>query len=353
MMNRHPSWQTALLLEVWPRADRDAWRAATEIGESVLRSGGAASHLAPVTIHDLTRRYGYFLNHVRLTEQKLNENVQAAAVTPETILTYLAATEGRLAPVTIANSLHKIHRVAGLIAPNRDWTWLRRISRRLETRARPADKRSRVVEAAELFTLGLHLMGQADKSTRLPLFTRALLYRDGLIIALLTATLLRRANLASLTIGETIVNTGSGWLIAIPASESKSGRPIEMRLPGELSSKIDRYLEHYRPTFRGHETHGALWLSRNGRPLSASQLYLNIINRTRAAFGRAINPHLVRDCAVTSIALHDSANIQIASAALGHRHPRTTEKYYNQSAMIDAVRSYQAYILGSPEGEKS
>jgi integrase len=62
-----------------------------------------------------------------------------------------------------------------------------------------------------------------------------------------------------------------------------------------------------------------------------------------------VNPHLFRDCAATSIAVHHGAHVGIAAGALGHIDPRTTEQYYNQAGMIEAVRSYQTQVLGCDE----
>jgi hypothetical protein len=40
--------------------------------------------------------------------------------------------------------------------------------------------------------------------------------------------------------------------------------------------------------------------------------------QTKRAFGRPINPHLFRDCAATSIAIHDLEHVRIATSILGH-----------------------------------
>ena len=108
----------------------------------------------------------------------------AASVTEENILLYVHYLEPRVSSVTLAQSLYKIARVAACLAPERDWRWLQRVARRLDLRAKPRDKRNEVVEIKELFHLGLQLMDQAEKTENSTSFRRALLYRDGLIIAL-------------------------------------------------------------------------------------------------------------------------------------------------------------------------
>ena len=74
-------------------------------------------------------------------------------------------------------------------------------------------------------------------------------------------------------------------------------------------------------------------------------IYDCIKRRTREGLGRAINPHLFRDCCTTTIAIEDPEHIGIASPLLGHLTPATTEKYYNQARGIEAVRRLQQVVL--------
>ena len=52
---------TSLPIEQWPSADRDAWVAACQPNHRLIR-GGAGAHMKPITLADLARRYGYFLD---------------------------------------------------------------------------------------------------------------------------------------------------------------------------------------------------------------------------------------------------------------------------------------------------
>jgi integrase len=254
--------------------------------------------------------------------------------------------------VTLAQSLYKISRVAGCLDPGRDWRWLRRLCRRLDLRAKPRDRRNDVVEIKELFRLGRNLMDQADKAHTSTSFSRALLYRDGLIIALLSPDPLRSANITALEIGRTLVKDGTTWSIDVPAEDTKNGRPHLAVLPDWAARCIDRYIDHYRPLFRNAESTSRLWLSRNGRPLDDSSLYTLVRKRTREAFGKPINPHLIRLCLATSTALHHGANMGLAMTVLGHQSSNVTTRHYNQAKMIDAVRAYQKVLLAEPEDQE-
>ena len=155
--------------------------------------------------------------------------------------------EPRVSSVTLAQSLYKIARVAACLDPERDWRWLKRVARRLDLRAKPRDKRNEVVEIKELFRLGLQLMDQAEKAENSTSFRRALLYRDGLIIALLAADPLRLDNIAALEIGRTLIKDGATWSFDIPAEETKERRLHLAVLPDWSAPCIDRYIEFYRP----------------------------------------------------------------------------------------------------------
>jgi hypothetical protein len=73
-------------------------------------------------------------------------------------------------------------------------------------------------------TLGL----EADLSTR-PLHSRALLARNGLMIALLALCPIRLRNFAALELGHSFVCIEDTWWIVL--SDTKPGRPDERPVP--------------------------------------------------------------------------------------------------------------------------
>ncbi len=345
---RNPPCQKALALRDWPHADRETWHAA-QATAGVLDEGGIASHLSVRTLEDLTSRYAYFLFFLARRERLEHQRPGAALVTPENILEYVRYLEPRVRSVTLAQSLYKILRVASCLAPLQDWRWLRRIVRRLDLRAKPRDRRNEVVEIKELFRLGLQLMDQAETALTGSAFFRAMLYRDGLIIALLAADPLRLANITALEIGRTLVRDGATWSLNIPAEETKARRLHLAVLPDWSVPCIDRYVQHYRPFFCNAESAGRLWLSRGGQPLGENGLYRLVCKRTLDALGKRISPHLFRSCHATSTAVHHGAHIGLAITVLDHRSSEVMERYYNQAKMIDAVQAYQAILLGNAQ----
>ena len=343
--------QRALPLPDWPKVDRNSWHAAQEAA-GVLDDGGAASHLNALTRRDLTRRYAYFLSFVA-SQGKLDLEAPAAAtVTEQNVLNYVQFLQQHVSSVTLAQSINKISRVADFLAPQRDWRWLRRLARRLELRAKPRDKRNEVVSIRELFQLGQQLMDQAEKSTSATNSFRALLFRDGLIIALLAADPLRLANATAQEIGRTIIKDGTTWSIQIPPEETKAGRLHLAILPDWSTRCIDRYVQHYRTFLANTEPTNRLWLSDVGRPLTSDEFYRLVCKRTLDAFGKRVNPHLFRSCLATSTAVHHGAHIGLAMTVLDHTSIEVTERYYNQAKMIDAVRTYQDLLLADGPSEE-
>ena len=89
--------------------------------------------------------------------------------------------------------------------------------------------------------------------------------------------------------------------------------------------------------------------------MSAGTLAFHVTELTRAAFGRAVNPHLFRDCAATSLALEDPAHVRIAAQVLGHGAFSTTERHYNLARGQEAADSWHATLdglrrTGKPKG---
>ena len=83
--------------------------------------------------------------------------------------------------------------------------------------------------------------------------------------------------------------------------------------------------------------------------LTTNSLYRLVCKRTRAAFGKRINPHLFRSCLATSTAVHHGAHMGLAMTVLGHQNSKVIERHYNQAKMIDAVRAYQEILLADPQ----
>jgi hypothetical protein len=172
-----------------------------------------------------------------------------------------------------------------------------------------------MVTPGQLIRLGIGLMEQAQP--QIEGLNAAIAYRDGLIIALLACRPIRRRNLAALSIGRQLVRSGNLWHIIFRADETKNHQPYEATIPAFLQPFLERYLGDIRPLFPRAEAHEGLWASAKGGPLSDTALYDLVCKRTRVAFGKPINLHLLR----------------------------AIDKHYIQASQIQAGRAYHQALL--------
>ena len=168
--------------------------------------------------------------------------------------------------------------------------------------------------------------------------------RDGLMIALLALRPLRRRNIAALTIGRSLIATGRGWRICFEPDETKTGLVIDLPWPDRLNTALALYLGHYRPVLLKGGTSDRLWMTYRATPMTPHSITCRVKKVTRDLVGADVSPHLFRDSLATTLAIEDPDHVRAASVLLGHRTPRTTERYYNRARSIDAARRYQAML---------
>ncbi len=111
------------------------------------------------------------------------------------------------------------------------------------------EKQSRLVPIDRLYRLGFELMAEAPsiRGKR----RAAGRFRDGLLVAMLAANPVRRANMAGLRLGVSIVERGDNWWLDIGEDETKNGQSNDPPLPDELTEPLRRYLDRYRPVLLG------------------------------------------------------------------------------------------------------
>ncbi len=343
----------SLPIAEWPTADRLDWFAACRPAER-LKRGGAAAHLKPVTRSDLAQRYGYFLDHVRRTERLDPDTDATGYVTPNRVESFLAELKARVSSVTAYGSVYKLRRMAQLLAPSRDFTWLVEIEKDLALVMQPRSKYGRFVNTEVLVEAGMALMAETDAATHRSALARARQYRDGLMVALLALCPIRLKNFAALSIGYTFKRAKGSWWIVLPASETKEGRADERPVPEFLTNWIDRYLNLHRPILaRTVELPSMLWLSSNdGRALTYSAVERVVTETTQATVGIAVGPHLFRTAAASAAAYHAGSTPHLASALLHHTHPAVTEQHYNRASSLAAAQTYADIAKSIRNGSK-
>ena len=251
----------SLPIEFWPEADRKAWIAACQPSQR-LKRGGAGSHMKPITLNDLARRYGYFLDCMN-RRGLLDPNKAAGGhVTPENVDAYLAELTARVGSVTAYGSIYKLRRACELIDPARDLSWLADIEKDLALVMRPRSKADRWVLTEVLVEAGLTLVAEAENSRKMSKLGQARQVRNGLMVAMLAMHPIRLKNFADLEIGRNFIEIKGSWWIVLSASETKEGRPDERRIDDLLHPALDRYLKKCRPLLAGADQSTAAFGSR-------------------------------------------------------------------------------------------
>jgi site-specific recombinase XerC len=267
---------------------------------------------------------------------KLDEmTAPANRVTRESVRAYNRHLETIVAPRTRLSMLVGLKVMMQAMAPERSWRWFQDVCNRVQINARPSkDKRARMRPTAEIFAAAI------AELERLPTdslsIKQAVAYRDALMLAFLASRPLRVKNFTALELEHHLVQTEQGWLISISAKETKTHQPISFELPEPLVPWFELYLSEVRPLFPQAKVSSRLWLGKSG-PLG-DVVGSRITKLTRHLFGTPINPHLLRDCAASSLAAVSSDMARAAAPLLGHRHFSTTERYYIQADNLAASR---------------
>lgn len=317
-------------LNAWPAVDRIAWADACG-PQNTLLARSNASGWRKSTREAFIRYYGMWL--AWLSDQGLLN----PATRPSERMTYarcIAYLQERQRQGNNARTLHNhligLHAMMLALEPTCDWTWMKQVASVVKMAVESTEKHANLPSIRELFELGLALMryGEtADRSMR----RRAVMFRNGLAIALLAARpLMRRDNICRIRIGQHMIREGDHYRLRFGADEMKGRRARGGPVPEMLTRPIDRYIDHYRPLLLDGRTDDerALWISALGRPIYPHAFSNEIGNVTEAALGRRVTMHEFRHAAASSIAKEDPEHVGIAATVNGHATYRTTERYY-------------------------
>ena len=300
-----------------------------------------------ITRRDLVRRYGYFLDHIERTEG-LDRNAQAAGyVTPDRVARFRTELEARVSSVTVYGTIYKLRRMSQLLAPERDFTWLREIERDLALVMVPRSKFDRLIYANVLVDAGMTLMIEADAASHRSALGRARQFRDGLMLAFLALHPFRLKNFSALEIGGTFRKVNGRWWIVLSASDTKEKRPDERLLDPTLIPWVDRYLRIHRPILaRTDDASACLWLSSNdGSAMTYSAVEKVIKETTLATVGVDVSPHLFRTSGVSTCAVHAGDQPYLGSALMHHTDPAVAEEHYNRALCASAAQKFADLIM--------
>jgi integrase/recombinase XerD len=346
MTRKAPPDRLCRPVSLWPPIDQTAWAAAsTPSGPFDQRKAG--SPWSPATWRKTAAGYGFFLTWLDNRGELDPDELIAERVTHQRLVAYLAYLKQRNLGHTIHNRIQELGDALRVLAPEHDWGWVSRAAGRLRAEAVPArDKLSRLRPVDELIAAGLALMDHADSAPGLSPFKRAILYRDGLMVAFLGFDPVRLRSLGCIRLGHHLQESLGLAVLTIPAEETKGRRSHEVEVAELLRQRLFRYVQRYRPVLTRRRKSGTLptdylWVSAQGIPLETISPR---VAKATGLSGTPIRPHMFRTCAATTVAVRAPKDIHIITPILDHSGPAIGERHYNMAGSLEASRAYAEVV---------
>jgi integrase/recombinase XerD len=336
----------------WPGDLQVAWTAACRPG-SLLRQTGIAARWSEPTKTHVIRGIGTYLFWLRERGVGNHSAAFADLITPANVIAYAAARRLQSRDATVRTQLVGLLRGMAVMYPHRDWSWIRRLLASIPEGRAASRKRKqpRLRHSLELLELGLSLAKRADAATEHSPLRRAIMFRNGTIIALLALRPIRRKNAAGLIIGRHITRSADGWRLVLAAAEVKNREPYNTQIPTEVGALLDRYLAVHRPILlaagrrqASSSTTSRLWITQFGTPPTPEGFAQIICIETTKAFGKPVPPHFFRDSAMTSWAMDLPKQIRSGKHLLGNRSFAVVESAYNMAGSNEAAAKLQQII---------
>ncbi len=347
--------RTSLAFSQWPEQDRKCWTNAISKGD-FLEPDGRAAHWADATKIQVQKGYSKFLffldTHFNLAEEYILQPHER--ISRDRIHAYAQwlINQG-LSSVTCASRMTDLCEALRVMCPEADIAVIKDAISVLQRRASPSRKKHlRILHPETIWrktAVELHRIAQeASKSTTL---LQACAYRDLMALGFLALRPIRLRNLAQLTLDVHLTRNELGWHCRFEASETKDHTELSFDLPTdpEFLGLFETYLKRFRPVLAKYpdtsdDLQGPLWISTRRKAMTQQALYWNICRLTERLFGHRINPHLLRDCAVSAISTDSPEHILMAARVLGHSSLNTTIAHYEQSSMLMALSRLNDHI---------
>lgn len=334
-MSGHPFDGRALPFPDWPERDRRAWLEAQkgdDDNDDLLSVDRPAVGWRASSKELFVRCYGIWLNWLNSGGLLDPEESPQARVTRPRLAAYMQAERGLgNGAKTLVNHAVSLRHMFEALAPSLDWKWMLPFIGKLKTAVTTTKNHSDLPSIRELFELGLTLMRYVDAGKAGTVKQCAVMYRNGLFIAMLAARpYMRRNNIATIKIGEQIVREGSVYRLRFSSDDMKGRISRGGPLPEMLTPFVERYIQVHRPVLflSKPDVDGTLFISCMGLPVYPHSMSNAIGCVTKAVFGRRICTHEFRHATGSSIAKEDPEHVGIVPTVLGHTDYSTSESYY-------------------------
>jgi len=351
-MNRRESFRSLL----WPYNWLEARHLASFSGCLMRRYSPA--RWSPSTAETIDCGLDRWLSYIEFRGK--SEDPLLAAADRATLMEYVVFLRDvqHNAPTTIQSRLSQLRRGLGayfdVTVPSLTITHAR-------------SRRPKFVEdkmSSDAFDLGIKLVDSARKSA-IRMDERAVLFRDGLMIALAGLTGLRSRNLRSMRVGFELLQIDRSHRIFFASSQTKNGRVIELPWPTILNRELREYLSLWRPVLLNGKKCDFVFATRNGRPMASSNVYNRFAHRTGSEWSAKCGPHEFRKIvARTLLASHPGeptlpADILAITNRIADKHYRTSVSQYGRTSFVFHTMELKSKLLGKadflrlPQGAES
>lgn len=291
---------------------------------------------------------GFFVGWLQWTDRFQDTWDLHQYATPDVIGAYVEDLRVfTLSSRTIANRVDGVRAALAALSSGYPTAWLMRgineLRKELSDRRRTGERSQ---HTSELVSLGMELMNQAGRpGSNQRDVTKAILYRDGLMIVFLALAVPRLSPLQVMQLGQHLVPHDGSFKIQWTPQEMKEGKAYEALLPLELAKLFQRYIDEFRSVLLALARGGpakavpAVWVSCVGRQLSRGGIKHAIKKHTKLRFGESVFPHAFRHSAATSLALDRPDLIRVATPLLQHQ-SESSRNLYVLADKIDASREF-------------
>jgi integrase/recombinase XerD len=328
--------------DAWPVTDRSRWDAACAMTDPLTR-GGAASHLSPASKKTRAAMWGNFLAFLESIDELEPAEAPEDRVTRDRLTRYIESLKSRVRASTMDNMIVEISFFLKAIAPDHDWSWIRRHPGR-PTQADVRASRKPIIppDPVKALTAALEACDTAD-GLESPA-TSAVRFRNAVLMMILICFAPRLKNLAEMRLGEHLIVCPAHLRLVFDETV-KNREVIDTPVPDWLAAYVRRYLEVYRPALlNGTAEHRSVWVNIDGAPLQYTVIG-HIVREWTTKAGDRAHVHSFRHSLATMLMEQDPRSIEIAAAALAHRGVSSVNQVYDRSGNL-VSQKYWLKLLG-------
>lgn len=331
--------QRCLKFEVWPQWERLRWAAATGGPNRSLQDMRATYNLKPVTLMKAQAGYSRFLGFMDwagLLDPDVAPETRVTSATANAFYEHMRAVGNR--DHTIVSRFQELQTAMRVLVPQRNWAWLTNPDGWTLSASFLMERRPKQLHHSKtLREFGDWLIQNASQAANHQKACARV--RDGIMVHILAYRAPRARSLEAMQVGRQIRKVGDHYRMILEHEDTKNEKHIECDLPASFTANIDRYLAHERAVLLGDEFHDAMWVDKDGKPMTALQIRSMMRDRTERHFGKAFGTHTFRYSLITTSKLEDPDHPGIGAAVLGITEA-VANRHYDLGTQVSAANKY-------------